>query len=316
VKARHVAFKVFKLRMITSMSSPPSLKKGDTIGLLAPARKISEQELNKAIAIIEKRGYKVVKGKYLFASENQFAGSDELRAADMQRMLENPKVKAVFAVRGGYGSIHIVDKIDFWPLLKSPKWLVGYSDFTVFHNHLINIGIQSLHATMPLNFADNTVEALDSLFETLEGKKPHYRFVSHPLNRKGKASGMLVGGNLSVLYSLMGSCSFPDTTGKILFLEDLDEYLYHIDRMMMALKRAGMLKNLAGLVVGGMTKMNDNTIPFGKTAEEIICESVEEYGFPVAFGFPAGHQPDNRTLIMGAEVNMEVKASNSRIEFS
>ncbi len=302
--------------MITSMITPPFLKKGDAIGLVAPARKISEQELNKAIAIIEKRGYKVVKGKYLFASENQFAGSDELRAADMQRMLENQEVKAIFAVRGGYGSVRIMDRIDFRPLLKKPKWLAGYSDFTVFHNQLINIGIQSLHATMPLNFADNTTEALDSLFETLGGKKPHYRFVSHPLNRKAKASGMLVGGNLSVLYSLMGSRSFPDTTGKILFLEDLDEYLYHIDRMMMALKRAGILKNLAGLIVGGMTKMNDNTIPFGKTAEEIIHENIEEYGFPVAFGFTAGHQPDNRTLIMGAEAYLEVTENDSALFFN
>lgn len=302
--------------MITSISSPPSLKKGNAIGLVAPARKISEQELNKAIAIIVKRGYKVVKGKYLFASENQFAGSDELRAADMQRMLENPEIKALFAVRGGYGSVRIMDRIDFRPLLKNPKWLVGYSDFTVFHNQLINIGIQSLHATMPLNFADNTPEALNSLFGTLEGEKPHYQFASYPLNRKGKMGGMLVGGNLSVLYSLMGSCSFPITAGKILFLEDLDEYLYHIDRMMMALKRAGILKNLAGLVVGGMIKMNDNSIPFGKTAEEIIRESVEEYGFPVAFGFPAGHQPDNRTLIMGAEAYLEVTESDSALVFN
>ncbi|VAW29318.1 Muramoyltetrapeptide carboxypeptidase [hydrothermal vent metagenome] len=297
------------------MSSPPYLKKGDAIGLVAPARRISEQELTTAVEIIESRGYKVVKGKYLFASENQFAGTDEKRAADMQQMIENPEVKAVFAVRGGYGSVRIVDKIDFRPLLKNPKRLAGYSDFTVFHNHLINMEIQSLHATMPLNFADNTPEALDSLFRTLEGEKPQYQFASHPLNRKGKVGGMLVGGNLSVLYSLMGSRSFPDTTGKILFLEDLDEYLYHIDRMMMALKRAGMLKNLAGLVVGGMTKMNDNSIPFGKTAEEIIRESVEEYGFPVAFGFPAGHQPDNRTLIMGAEVQLEVKEDSSEIDF-
>ena len=297
------------------MSSPPSLKKGDAIGLMAPARRINEQELTTAVEIIESRGYKVVKGKYLFASENQFAGTDEERTADFQQMIENPEVKAVFAVRGGYGSVRIVDKVDFRPLLKNPKWLAGYSDFTIFHNHLISLGLQSLHATMPLNFAGNTPAALDSLFDVLEGKKPHYRFASHPLNRKGKASGILMGGNLSVLYSLMGSSSFPETAGKILFLEDLDEYLYHIDRMMMALKRAGVFKNLAGLIIGGMTEMNDNTIPFGKTAEEIIRESVEEYDFQVAFGFPAGHQPDNRALIMGAEVQLEVKEDSSEIDF-
>jgi len=298
------------------MISPPSIKKGDAIGLVAPARKISEQELTEAVTIIEKRGYQTIKSPHLFVLENQFAGSDKQRAANLQQLLENPVVKAVFAVRGGYGSVRIVDKIDFEPLLKNPKWLVGYSDFTVFHNHLINLGLQSLHATMPLNFSGNTTEALNSLFDTLEGKIPHYRFISHPLNRKGNATGMLVGGNLSVLYSLMGSLSFPNTTGMILFLEDLDEYLYHIDRMMVALKRAGILKNLAGLIIGGMTKMNDNATPFGKTAEEIIRESVEEYHFPVAFGFPAGHQPDNRALIMGAEAYFEVTENGSALDFN
>ena len=298
------------------MSSPPSLKKGDAIGLMAPARRINEQELTTAVEIIESRGYKVVKGKYLFASENQFAGTDEERTADFQQMIENPEVKAIFAVRGGYGCVRIVDKIDFRPLLKSPKWMAGYSDFTVFHNHLINTGIQSLHATMPLNFTGNTPEALDSLFRTLEGEKPQYQFASNPLNREGKASGILAGGNLSVLYSLIGSRSFPDTTGKILFLEDLDEYLYHIDRMMMALKRAGVFRNLSGLIIGGMTDMHDNTVPFGKTAEEIIRESVEEYNFPVAFGIAAGHIADNRTLIMGAEASLEVTENSSALDFN
>jgi len=301
--------------MITSIISPPSLKTGDTIGLIAPARKISEEELNEAIEIIKSRGYRILKSPHLFASENQFAGSDVVRAADMQQMLENPEVKAIFAVRGGYGSVRMVDKIDFRPLLQHPKWLAGYSDFTVFHNHLINIGLQSLHATMPLNFAGNTPEALDSLFDTLKGYELFYQWNVNPLNRKGKANGILVGGNLSVLYSLLGSRSFPDTSGKILFLEDLDEYLYHIDRMMMALKRAGVLENLAGLVVGGMTGMNDNTIPFGKTAEEIIRENVAEYSYPVSFGFPAGHFADNRTLIMGASVCLEVTEKASVLDF-
>jgi len=169
---------------------------------------------------------------------------------------------------------------------------------------------------MPLNFATNTPEALDSLFDVLGGKKPHYRFAAQHLNRNGEAHGILMGGNLSVLYSLMGSRSFPEIAGKILFLEDLDEYLYHIDRMLMALKRAGLLENLSGLLIGGMTDMHDNTIPFGKTAEDIIRESVEEYDFPVAFGFPAGHQSDNRTLIMGAEVRLEVKETGSKLIFS
>jgi len=297
------------------MISPPFLKKGDAVGLVAPARKIGEPELAEAVEIIEKKGFMVMKSPHLFASENQFAGTDEERTADFQEMLEKPEVKAVFAARGGYGSVRIVDKIDFSPLLKNPKWLVGYSDFTVFHNHLINLGIQSLHATMPLNFAGNTPEALDSLFNVLEGKRPRYQWSAGSLNRQGKANGMLAGGNLSVLYSLLGSSSFPDMSGKILFLEDLDEYLYHIDRMMMAMKRAKILENIHGLVVGGLTEMHDNMVPFGKTAEEIISESVEEYGYPVAFGFPAGHQADNRALIMGSTVYLEVAKDGSVLHF-
>jgi muramoyltetrapeptide carboxypeptidase len=308
--------KYFKLHSVTHMISPPSLHKGDTVGFVAPACKMNQQALSEAIEIIKKKGYKTVQSRHLFASENQFAGSDALRASALQEMISHPEVKALFSVRGGYGSVRIVDRIDFRPLLRHPKWLVGYSDFTIFHNHLINLGIQSIHGTMPLNFAENTSEALHSLLQVLEGQKPEYRWGSDPLNRRGKAEGMLVGGNLSVLYSLMGSRSFPDTTGKILFLEDLDEYLYHIDRMMMALKRAGVLKPLAGLVVGGLTDMHDNRIPFGKTAAQIIRESVDDYDFPVAFGFPAGHQPDNRALIMGASVYLEVTEKQAVIRFN
>ena len=315
VKARPNVHKYFVLHNITSMISPPFLKKGDAVGLVAPARKISGPELSEAIKIIEKKGFRVVKSPHLFASENQFAGGDLLRAAGMQQMLDDKEIKAVFAVRGGYGSVRVVDKIDFRLLLQYPKWLVGYSDFTVFHNHLINLGIESLHATMPLNFAGNTPEALESLFDVLEGKKPRYQWQAEPFNRQGKARGVLAGGNLSVLYSLLGSSSFPDMSGKILFLEDLDEYLYHIDRMMMALKRAKILENIHGLVVGGLTEMHDNTVPFGKTAEEIVRESVEEYDFPVAFGFPAGHQPDNRALIMGSTVYLEVTKEGPVLDF-
>ncbi len=297
------------------MIVPPFLQKGDAIGLVAPARKIEEKELLPAIEIIKERGYQVVMSRHLFASENQFAGSDILRAADFQELLDDPEIKAVFAVRGGYGSVRIIDRIDFQRFLKNPKWLAGYSDFTVFLNHLLNLNVQSLHATMPLNFPENSRQALQTLFDALEGRKWQYHWSSQQQNRLGKATGILAGGNLSVLYSLIGSPSFPDLTGKILFVEDLDEYLYHIDRMMMGLKRAGVLKNLAGLVVGGMTQMHDNTIPFGKTAEEIIRDSVKSYDFPVAFGFPAGHFADNRTLIMGAEVVLNVTENKCELLF-
>ncbi len=297
------------------MIKPLPLHPGDTIGLVAPARKISPKELKAAVDIIESRGYRTVAGEHLFDSEGQFAGSDARRAEDFRRMILDPEIKAVIAVRGGYGSVRIVDDLPLVSLPTRPKWIIGYSDLTVFHNHINNLGVQSLHASMPINFTTNTKEALDSLFGVLKGKAPEYRFSGHDLNRAGKVRGTLVGGNLSVLYSLLGSASFPKAQNPILFLEDLDEYLYHIDRMMMALKRSGFLKNLSGLVVGALTDMHDNAVPFGKTAEQIIREAVEGYQFPVAFNFPAGHIPDNRAIIMGGVVELE-SGPRSKLIFS
>jgi len=299
------------------MRRPPLLKKGDRIGLAAPARKISRKELDASIKIIENKAYQVVFDETLFASENQFAGSDKLRADYLQGMLDDESIKAIFFARGGYGSVRIIDRLDFTKFKKNPKWIVGYSDATVFHSHINrNLGIQTLHASMPINFSGNTPIALFTLFDTMTGEPLKYEMPQHALNKAGNAEGVLIGGNLSVLYSMLGSVSFPETAGKILFLEDLDEYLYHIDRMMQGLKRAGKLNNLAAIVVGGMTEMNDNTIPFGKTAEEIIRETVEEFSYPVFFGFPAGHIADNRALIMGGSLSIESGESNAVFEFN
>lgn len=289
------------------MKRPPSLKNGDKIGIVAPARKVSFEELQPAISMINDFGFKVVYDDNLFDVDRQFAGDDEIRRGIFQRMLDDSEVKAIMSARGGYGSVRLVDGLNFEKFSQQPKWIIGYSDITVFHNHINrNLNVQTLHATMLLNFLENSKEALDGLFEVLEGKNPEYIIPVHPLNKSGDGRGIICGGNLSVLYSLMGSKSFPKTKGKILFLEDLDEYLYHIDRMMMGLKRAGVLDGLTGLIVGGMTDMNDNEIPFGRTAEEIVSEAVSEYDYPVCFGFPAGHINDNRPLIMGAEIEMEV----------
>lgn len=288
------------------MISPPFLKKGDKIGIVASARKIGRAEFEPSLEIIRSNGFDVVYSTNIFSEDYQFAGSDKIRTKELQQMLDDSSVKAIFFARGGYGSIRIIDKLDFSSFTSSPKWLIGYSDITVFHSHVVrNFGIQTLHASMPVNFQENTKLALNSLFDVLYGRLPQYEFKSHPINKTGNTEGLLTGGNLSVLYSLLGSNSFPQTEGKILFLEDIDEYLYHIDRMIMGLKRAGVLSNLAGLVVGGMTDMNDNTIPFGKTAEEIIRENVDEFDYPVYFGFPAGHIADNRALIMGRNVLIE-----------
>lgn len=289
------------------MKRPPSLKRGDKIGLVAPARKISDTELAEAIKIIEDQGFVVVYDEKLFAESNQFAGDDEVRAGYFQEMLDRTDIRAVVAARGGYGSVRIVDKIDFDKFNEQPKWIIGFSDITVFLNHINNTcDYETLHACIPLTFKDNTSEAISGLFEVLKGHSPHYTIDHSPFNRPGRTSGKLVGGNLSVLYSLMGSRSFPETRGAILFIEDLDEYLYHIDRMMISMKRAGIFDQVNGMVVGGMSDMNDNEIPFGKTAYEIIHEAVAEFDFPVCFGFPAGHIDNNLPLIIGADVSLVV----------
>jgi len=284
---------------------PEFLKKGDKIGIVACARKISKEELQPAIAIFESWGLQVVLGKHVFNANHQFSGTDEERAADLQSMLDDSTIKAVISARGGYGTVRIIDKIDFTTFKKSPKWIIGYSDITVLHSHIHNLGFQTLHATMPINF-EVDANATDSLRKTLFGEKIEYHVDAHPLNRKGKAEGVIVGGNLSLVYALSGSVSDIDTKGKILFIEDLDEYLYHIDRMMMNLKRSGKLSGLAGLIVGGMTDMKDNTIPFGKTAEEIIVDAVKEYTYPVCFNFPAGHINNNMAIKFGNKVNFAV----------
>ena len=289
------------------MKRPPNLEKGDQIGIVAPARKISLKELEPAFSIFKKEGFQLAYEEELFSVDNQFGGNDEQRAAYFQKLLDDDAVKAIISARGGYGSVRIIDKIDFNKFGQNPKWIIGFSDITVFHSHINrNFDIQTLHASMPLSFPQNTAAALSGLFDLIKGVRPDYEFAASQMNRNGRANDELTGGNLSVLYSLLGSNSFPRLNGKILFIEDLDEYLYHIDRMMIGLKRAGIFDDISGLIVGGMTDMNDNDIPFGKTAEEIILDAVKPFNFPVCFGFPAGHIDDNRPLIMGAEIMMEV----------
>ena len=299
------------------MKLPISLKQGDKIGIMAPARKITAAELQKAIDIIEENGFEVKLGKSINAEDNQFAGNDEIRSDDLQYMIDNKDIKAILFARGGYGCVRIIDKIDFEKFIKNPKWLAGYSDISVIHSHVNNVyNIQTLHSSMPINFAKNSKEALKTLFEILKGENINYEFESHPLNKSGEAEASVVCGNFSVLYSILGSKSFPALKGKILFIEDLDEYLYHIDRMMMGLKRAGVFNNLKGVIVGGMSSMNDNEIPFGKTAEEIIYNQLMEFDFPLAFGFPAGHVDDNRAIALGRKYKLTVSKQKSYLETS
>tara|TARA_R110001592_G_scaffold297217_1_gene567701 strand:+ start:961 stop:1869 length:909 start_codon:yes stop_codon:yes gene_type:complete len=298
------------------MQKPPNLQKGDKVALVSTARKLTMEELQLGVDEIKSWGLEPVLGENLFAVDNQFAGTTEERIADFQEVLDNPEIKAIICVRGGYGTVKIIDELDFSQFIKQPKWVCGYSDVTVLHNHINqNFGIETLHSAMPLGFKDNTPEALESLRETLFGTSPIYSCNANELNVLGEAEGELVGGNLSIIYSLTGTKSQLKTKGKILFIEDLDEYLYHIDRMMMNLDRAGMLADLAGLVVGGMTDMNDNTVPYGKTAKEIIIDAVKKYNYPICFDFPAGHVDDNRILIMGRKVHLKVTKEETELEF-
>jgi len=288
------------------MIIPEKLNIGDKIGIISTARKITMEELSPAINTLESWGLKVVFGANLFQEYDQFSGTVDQRTNDLKSMIDDNSIKAILCARGGYGTVQIIDDFNFNNLKNNSKWIVGYSDVTVLHSHLNNLGIASLHATMPINFESNTMESLSSLKKSLFGNLNSIECKAHPLNKFGKIEGNIVGGNLSILYSLLGSQSDIDTAGKILFIEDLDEYLYHIDRMMMNLKRNGMLGKLKGLIVGGMSDMNDNSIPFGKTAEQIILEHTKDYDFPICFGFPAGHLADNRSVRLGVHSTLEI----------
>ena len=297
------------------MIQPNFLKKGDTVGIVSTARKISLEDIQPAIDLLKSWGLNVIIGKTIGLSNYQFAGTDEQRTSDFQNMLDNTTVKAIWCARGGYGTIRIIDSLNFDAFIKNPKWIIGYSDITVLHSHLHQIGVKSIHATMSINVSKNTKISLKSLKNSLFGLKIDQNTPFVKNNKLGKVNGILVGGNLSILYSLLGSKSSIDTTTKILFIEDLDEYRYHIDRMMIALKRNGYFNNLRGLIVGGMTQMHDNAIPFGKTAEEIILDVLTEFDFPICFNYPAGHIDDNMALVLGSEIELNVSKKKTQLKF-
>ncbi len=299
------------------MITPPYLKAGDKIAIVATARKVSPSEMDVAISTFRSWGLQVVTGPHLFGESDQYSGTDEERASDIQMMLDDKDVRAIICARGGYGTVRIIDRLNFSIFEQHPKWIVGYSDITVLHSHIqTQFGIETLHAIMPINFPDvGNEEAVGSLRKALFGEDLEYNLSTHSLNQDGNVSGILTGGNLSMLYSLIGTPSDIQTADKILFIEDLDEYLYHIDRMMMNLKRNGKFADIKGLIVGGLNKMNDNPIPFGKQAEQIISEYAHESGIPVCFNFPAGHIADNRALIMGREVQLNIGTNGVSLQF-
>ena len=302
------------------MTFPPYLHSGDCIGIVAPARKISPKEVKPAIDFLETQGFRVAVGKNLFNKHFQFAGTDEERAADFQAFLDDPDIKAIWCARGGYGSVRIIDRLDFTNFMNHPKWICGYSDITVFHSHLHQLGVSTLHCTMPVKIDREDLENMNNrtMIQALTGGVLAYTMPNFSMNRAGTAAGELVGGNLSILYSLLGSASDVDTAGKILFIEDLDEHLYHVDRMMQALKRAGKLSQLAGLVVGTMEDMHnlDPNNPFGQTAEEIVAACCAEYSYPVCYQFPTGHGEHNVALKLGAKVTLSVAPGGGTLIFN
>ena len=298
--------------------TPDFLTPGDKIGIVAFAKKITIEEIQPAVKIFQNWGLDVVIGNTIGSELNQFSGDDEQRRADIQKMLDNQEIKAIISARGGYGCVRIIDEINFSSFLKSPKWLIGFSDITVFHSHInANFNIPTIHATMPVFFKKNTPKSLSSLKKLLMKGTLNYQIQSKTkeLCKNGKARGQLIGGSLSILYSLCGSISSVKTDGKILFIEDLSEYMYHVDRMIYNLKRNGYFKNLSGLIIGSFTEMKDSNTPFGKNSEEIIFDLCKDLNIPIFSNFPAGHINDNRALIFGKTLEMQVEEGNLCLEW-
>ena len=292
------------------MKIPSYLKKGDTIGIVAPAGYMPIEKMQACIDTLDTWGYNVELGKTTHSySSNYFSGTDEERLADLQQMLDDKHIKAILCARGGYGISRIIDKINFRKFKKRPKWIIGYSDVTVLHSHICsNYGIACLHAPMAAAFNDGEFSNpyILSLKSALEGTPANYECAAHEYNKKGEVRGELVGGNLALLAHLIGTPSVFNTKKKILFLEDIGEYLYNIDRMMIQLKRSGKLKKLAGLIIGGFTDTKDTDRPFEKTAYEIIYEQVKEYDYPVCFGFPVSHEKENYALKVGGRYKLKI----------
>ena len=298
------------------MIVPKYLSAGDKIGVVATAKKVNKENTLKGIEILKKWGLKVKIGRHVFHSFHQFAGTDEQRAEDLQKMINNPDIKAIFMVRGGYGSTRIIDQINFHSLNTNPKWICGFSDITAFHLHLFKLGITSIHSPMPSFFHTLSEKSLHRFKDLIFGKKPQYNIKNHKLNRPGVATGKLTGGNLSIICHTIGTKSEIDTSDQILFIEDIGEQLYNLDRMIVQLKRAGYLKNLAGLIVGQFSDMKDNEDEFGYDANEIIYSHTKDYDYPIGFNFPIGHTSENYAIPVGIEAKLIVDQKGSTLDLN
>ncbi|WNW01387.1 LD-carboxypeptidase [Tenacibaculum sp. HL-MS23] len=299
--------------------TPPSLQKGDTIAIVAPAGILKNRKhvIDKAKKLAQSWGLEVVYGKHLFNQAHHFAGTDEERCEDFQEALDNPNIKAIWAARGGYGSVRILDKLDFTKFKENPKWVIGYSDITAFHNHIHNVGVETIHGIMGTSMQDAPeviAKSVESLKRALFGESLAYEISNSKHNRSGKVNGELVGGNIAILASMLGSTSQMSTDGKILFIEEIGEYKYSIDRMLQSLKRAGYFTKVKGIIVGDMTKVKKNTTPWGTSIEQLILDVIPN-DVPVLFNFPAGHEPDNRALIMGRNITLNIKEKTATVNF-
>lgn len=294
------------------MNNALYLKPGDLIQLIAPAKAIDKEYVDYAKSFFEKNGFKVSIGENCLGKYNYFSGTDQQRIVDFQSALDNPEVKAIVCARGGYGAVRIVDNIKWANQVLHPKWIIGFSDITVFHQQMQFLEQKSIHATMPLNFKENSDEALATLLKALKGESYSIEIENSPFNKSGCVEAELIGGNLSIIYSLLGTDIQPNYKGKILFVEEVGEQLYAIDRMFFSLKKAGILDAISGLIIGGMTNLKDSTeTSICMTVEDIVLQHFKYVKKPICFNFPAGHLADNRALIIGEKVKFEVSAKTT-----
>ncbi len=309
-----------KTTMSKNLIKPPYLKKGDTVAILSPAGilKNKQAQIEQAKKLLKSWGLNAVLGENIFNQNNQFAGTDEERTSDFQKALDNKNIKAIWCSRGGYGSVRVLDKLDYSTFIKHPKWVIGYSDITAFHNQIHNFGFETIHGMMGISLnkdLEYLEENKNSLKNALFGKQLSYTIEPSNYNRLGEATGQLVGGNLTLLHTMLGSKTSINTSGKIVFIEEIGEYPYHIDRMLQSLKRAGYFENCKGLVVGDFSNIKKNSTPWGSSIEQLILDVVEEYNFPVLFNFPAGHEEKNVALILGRTVELNIKKDASTLIF-
>lgn len=300
------------------MITPPYLKPGDKVGIVSTAKQAEAEEIAAGLETLKSWGLEPVIGANAFKKDGFLAGTDTERTADLQQMLDDDSIKAIFFSKGGYGTLRIIDNLDFAKFRQNPKWIVGYSDITLLHSHIHNYSIQTLHAVMVQGMGKSIPESSETIRKAIFGESMGYEIPAERENRITETTieGTLIGGNLSMLYAIIGSESDIDTTDKILFIEDIDEYLYHYDRMMISLKRAGKLKGLKGILVGAMVDIKESTIPFGRNERQMTLEHTAEYGFPVYFGFPSGHVADNRALIMGRKLSITQEGQSIKLEFA